>query len=85
MSGIVAELLIETDVFVDHLRGAHALRLGHDSVSYSVITRCELFAGTTGKGDAIDPDLFVNGPRTNAPSLESAYKFRVIQTKKFGQ
>jgi len=43
-SGIV-DLLVDTDVFVDHLRGAHRFRLGGHQVSYSVITRCELFAG----------------------------------------
>lgn len=45
MSGIVTEILVDTDVFVDHLRGAAALQLRGDTVSYSVITRCELFAG----------------------------------------
>jgi predicted nucleic acid-binding protein len=44
-NGSVAELLVDTDVFVDHLRGAHALQPGSDRISYSVITRCELFAG----------------------------------------
>jgi predicted nucleic acid-binding protein len=41
----VAELLVDTDVFIDHLRGAKELRAGRNSLSYSVITRCELFAG----------------------------------------
>lgn len=41
----MADLLIDTDVFVDHLRGARRLMLGGDDISYSVITRCELFAG----------------------------------------
>lgn len=41
----MAELLVDTDVFVDHLRGAHELRRGDDTLSYSVITRAELFAG----------------------------------------
>jgi len=41
----VAELLLDTDVFVDHLRGARRLHPGRDRVSYSVVTRCELFAG----------------------------------------
>jgi toxin FitB len=41
----VADLLVDTDVFVEHLRGAHELRRGDDSLSYSVITRAELFAG----------------------------------------
>ena len=41
----MAELLVDTDVFVDHLRGARELRPGRDRLHYSVITRCELFAG----------------------------------------
>jgi predicted nucleic acid-binding protein len=41
----VADLLVDTDVFVDHLRGARRLRVDADRISYSVITRCELFAG----------------------------------------
>jgi predicted nucleic acid-binding protein len=43
----VAELLVDTDVFIDHLRGARELKVGRDSLSYSVITRCELFAGAS--------------------------------------
>lgn len=39
------DLLVGTDVFVDHLRGARPLDPGTESVSYSVVTRCELFAG----------------------------------------
>ena len=46
-SGTVADLLVDTDVFIDHLRGARALRVGRNSLSYSVITRCELFAGAS--------------------------------------
>jgi len=41
----VADLLVDTDVFVDHLRGARAFVPGRHQLSYSVITRCELFAG----------------------------------------
>lgn len=40
----MADLLVDTDVLVDHLRGAHELRSPFP-VAYSVITRCELFAG----------------------------------------
>ena len=40
MSGV----LIDTDVFVDHLRGARRLRPPQHA-AYSTITRCELFAG----------------------------------------
>jgi toxin FitB len=41
----VAKLLVDTDVFVDHLRGARRLAAGRDRLAYSVVTRCELFAG----------------------------------------
>lgn len=44
-SGTVADLLVDTDVFVDHLRGASRLEPSGDRVAYSVVTRCELFAG----------------------------------------
>jgi len=40
----VAELLIDTDVFVDHIRGARSISPAMRGW-YSVITRCELFAG----------------------------------------
>ncbi len=46
-SGIasVADLLVDTDVFVDHLRTGAGFEPGTHSISYSVITRAELFAG----------------------------------------
>jgi len=47
MSGIVADFLIDTDVFVDHLRGAKELEPKSHRVHYSVVTRAELFAGNT--------------------------------------
>lgn len=40
-----AAILIDTDVLVDHLRGAKPLRLPHSHAHISVITRSELFAG----------------------------------------
>jgi predicted nucleic acid-binding protein len=43
----VADVLVDTDVFIDHLRGASELRAGRHRLHYSVITRAELFAGTT--------------------------------------
>jgi len=39
------DLLVDTDVLVDHLRGARKLRPRRARMLYSVITRCELFAG----------------------------------------
>ena len=44
----MADLLVDTDVFIDHLRGARALKPGRHRVHYSVITRCELLAGAVG-------------------------------------
>jgi hypothetical protein len=41
----VADVLIDTDVFVDHLRGARRLAPPSGRVCYSTVTRCELFAG----------------------------------------
>jgi predicted nucleic acid-binding protein len=42
----VADYLVDTDILVDHLRGAAELRArANDRLSYSVITRAELFAG----------------------------------------
>jgi toxin FitB len=43
----VADLLLDTDVFIDHLRGAAELKPGRHRLHYSVITRAELFAGNT--------------------------------------
>ncbi len=39
------EVLVDSDVFIDHLRGARELRPGSRTLCYSVVTRCELFAG----------------------------------------
>lgn len=41
----MADVLVDTDVFVDHLRGHARLDPGRDRVLYSVVTRAELFAG----------------------------------------
>jgi toxin FitB len=38
-------ILIDSDVFVDHLRGHRKLVVGSDDVHYSAITRAELFSG----------------------------------------
>lgn len=43
----MADLLVDTDVFVDHLRGAAQFDPGPHRVHYSVVTRAELFAGNT--------------------------------------
>lgn len=52
-SGIVADCLVDTDVFVDHLRGARRLAPGPDRLLYSVVSRCELFAGRETQEEAV--------------------------------
>jgi predicted nucleic acid-binding protein len=46
-------VLVDTDVFVDHARGARRLTVHGDIVSYSVVTRCELFAGSRADEEAL--------------------------------
>jgi predicted nucleic acid-binding protein len=41
MSGV----LLDTDVLIDHLRGHRRLALAGPTMTISVVTRCELFAG----------------------------------------
>jgi hypothetical protein len=43
----VADYLVDTDVFVDHLRGARRFDPKAHRVHFSVITRTELVAGNT--------------------------------------
>jgi predicted nucleic acid-binding protein len=44
----VPDILVDTDVFIDHLRGAAELKPRRHRLHYSVITRAELFAGAAG-------------------------------------
>ena len=44
----MANLLVDTDAFIDHLRGARELKPARHRVHYSVVTRCELLAGDVG-------------------------------------
>lgn len=44
----MADVLVDTDIFIDHLRGAVQMKAGRHRLSYSVITRAELSAGATG-------------------------------------
>src|SRR5467141_1112958 len=53
LNGTVSELLVDTDVFVDHLRGARRMAPGSERILYSVVTRCELFAGLKTDEDAV--------------------------------
>ena len=77
MNGIVAELLLDTDIFVDHLRGARRLTLGDEQGAYSVVTRCELFAGRQGEeswvAELLEPFLEIPVDRGVA---EMAGRFR---------
>ncbi len=41
----MTRLLLDSDVFVDHLRGRRRISMGADDIHYSSITRAELFAG----------------------------------------
>ena len=43
----MADVLVDTDIFIDHLRGAAEFRPRGHRVSYSVITRAELYAGNS--------------------------------------
>ena len=47
MPGHVADLLVDTDIFIDHLRGAKEFVPRRHRVHYSVVTRAELFAGNS--------------------------------------
>jgi predicted nucleic acid-binding protein len=49
----VADLLVDTDVFVDHLRGARRMQAGRERILYSVITRCELFASRQAEEETV--------------------------------
>lgn len=50
----MADLLVDTDVLVDHLRGHTEFRPGTHRVHVSVITRAELVAGTTATGVIVE-------------------------------
>ena len=39
------DVLVDTDVLVDHLRGQRRLRARNRRIAVSAVTRCELFAG----------------------------------------
>jgi predicted nucleic acid-binding protein len=49
----VTDLLVDTDVFIDHLRGVRELRGSEEAICYSVVTRCELFAGPEDQEEAV--------------------------------
>jgi predicted nucleic acid-binding protein len=41
----MADVLVDTDVFVDHFRGGPELTLPDAAMSYSIVTRIELLSG----------------------------------------
>ncbi len=41
--------------------------------------------GSSSTPVTIDPDIFTKNPQSSNPSLESAYKFRIVQMKQFSQ
>lgn len=43
----MANVLVDTDIFIDHLRGLQELKAGRNTLHYSVITRAELVAGNS--------------------------------------
>ena len=49
----MADLLVDTDVFVDHLRGSRRLELTGERIHFSSISRAELFAGPSSQLDAV--------------------------------
>jgi predicted nucleic acid-binding protein len=49
----MADVLVDTDVLVDHLRGHRPFEPGSDRVFCSVITRGELLAGTGTEEEAV--------------------------------
>lgn len=50
----MADVLVDTDLFIDHLRGAAALRPGSHRLHYSVVTRAELFAGSSATAAVVE-------------------------------
>ena len=48
----MADLLVDTDVCIDHLEGKRRLPGGRGNLAYSVITRAELLAGPIQQHDA---------------------------------
>lgn len=72
----MADQLLDTDVFIDHLRGHRAIE-PRAGIHYSVITRCELFAGQNLDESALDELLggFTELPLTR-PIAETAGRLR---------
>lgn len=72
----MTDLLVDTDVLIDHLRGARRLaRPEQGSLAVSVITRCELLAGPEAQEPAVRVllaslrELPLDGPTADAAGL----------------
>ena len=50
----MADILVDTDILVDHLRGVRRFQPGTDVVRYSVVTRAELYAGRGSEEPRVD-------------------------------
>lgn len=50
----MADVLVDTDILIDHLRGVRRFEPGTDSVRYSVVTRAELYAGRSTEEGRVD-------------------------------
>jgi predicted nucleic acid-binding protein len=50
----MARFLVDTDVFVDHLRATRRIPVAPQDAAYSSITRAELYAGTNADEPVID-------------------------------
>ena len=48
------ELLVDTGVFIDHLRAFRRLDAREERLAYSVVTRAELFSGREADRDGIE-------------------------------
>ena len=72
------DYLVDTDVLVDHLRGARELRpRKSDRLAYSIITRAELFAGRADGEAAVSRilDVLAELPLTQS-TAEAAGRLR---------
>jgi toxin FitB len=49
----MAGQLIDSDILIDHFRGARAFKPSHEGAGYSVVTRCELLAGQSADARSI--------------------------------
>jgi toxin FitB len=54
MNGLVADVLVDTDILIDHLRGVRRFEPGAAVVRYSVVTRAELYAGRATEEGRVD-------------------------------